>query len=43
MGTGGFFTGIKRQGRETDYSPPVSAEVKIMWIYTSTSPYAFMV
>jgi hypothetical protein len=24
------------------YSPPASAEVKKMWIYTSTPPYAFM-
>jgi hypothetical protein len=23
-------------------SPPTSAEVKKMWIYTSTPPYAFM-
>jgi hypothetical protein len=34
--------GIKRQGREADYSPPASDEVKKMWIYTSTLPYAFM-
>jgi hypothetical protein len=34
--------GIKRQGREADHSPPTSAEVKKMWIYTSTSPYTFM-
>jgi hypothetical protein len=30
-------SGVKRQGRETDHSPPASAEVK-MWIYTSTPP-----
>jgi hypothetical protein len=24
------------------YSPPTSAKVKKMWIYTSTPPYAFM-
>jgi hypothetical protein len=35
--------GVKRLGREGDHSPPASAEVKKMWIYTSTSPYAFMV
>jgi hypothetical protein len=35
--------GVKRQGREADHSPPASAEVKKMWIYTSTLPYAFMV
>jgi hypothetical protein len=34
--------GVKGQGREADYSPPTSAEVKKMWIYTSTPPYAFM-
>jgi hypothetical protein len=25
-----------------DHSPPASAEVKKMWIYTSTPPYAFV-
>jgi hypothetical protein len=34
--------GVKRAGREADHSPPASAEVKKMWIYTSTPPYAFM-
>jgi hypothetical protein len=29
-------------GREVDHSPPTSAKVKKMWIYTSTPPYAFM-
>jgi hypothetical protein len=33
---------IKRPGRKADHSPPTSAEVKKMWIYTSTPPYAFM-
>jgi hypothetical protein len=33
--------GVKRLGREADHSPPTSAEVKKMWIYTSTPPYAF--
>jgi hypothetical protein len=42
MGTGSSFPGVKRPGRETDHSPPTSAEVKKMWIYTSTPPYAFM-
>jgi hypothetical protein len=42
MGTGGFFPGGKAAGREADHSPPNIAEVKIMWIYTSTPPYAFM-
>jgi hypothetical protein len=29
-------------GRETDDSPAASAEVKNIWTYTSTLPYAFM-
>jgi hypothetical protein len=41
MGTGGSFPGVKRQVREADHSPPTIAEVKKMWIYTSTPPYAF--
>jgi hypothetical protein len=28
-------TGVKRQGLETDHSPPTSAEVNETWIYTS--------
>jgi hypothetical protein len=28
MGTRGFSLGVKRPGREADYSPPSSAEVK---------------
>jgi hypothetical protein len=42
MGTGGSFPGVKRPGREADHSPPASAEVKKMWIYTPTPPHAFM-
>jgi hypothetical protein len=42
MGTRGSFLGVKRQGREADHSPPTSAEVKKMWIYTSTLTYVFM-
>jgi hypothetical protein len=34
---------LKQAGRQGDHSPPASAEVKEMWIYTSTLPYAFMV
>jgi hypothetical protein len=34
--------GVKRPGRETDHSPPTSAEVKKMWIYTFAPPYAFI-
>jgi hypothetical protein len=33
---------VKRQVREADRSPPATAEVKKMWIYTSTPPYVFM-
>jgi hypothetical protein len=32
--------GVKRPGCEADRSPPTSVEVKKMWIYTSTPPYA---
>jgi hypothetical protein len=34
--------GVKRSGREADYSPPASADFKKMWIYISTPPHAFM-
>jgi hypothetical protein len=34
--------GVKRQGSESDHSPPSSAEVKNEWRYTSTLQYAFM-
>jgi hypothetical protein len=34
--------GVKGEGREADHLPETSAEVKKMWIYTSTPPYAFM-
>jgi hypothetical protein len=39
---GALSPGIKRPGRGADHSPPTSAEVKKMWIYISTPPYAFM-
>jgi hypothetical protein len=42
MGTGGSLAGVKLQGREADHSLPTSAEVKKMWMYTSTAPYVFM-
>jgi hypothetical protein len=32
----------KRLGREVDHLTPTSAEVKKMWIYTTTPLYAFM-
>jgi hypothetical protein len=31
-----WMPGVKRPGRETDHSPPSSAEVKNAWSYTST-------
>jgi hypothetical protein len=34
--TGALSAGVKRPGREVDHSPPTSAEVKKIWIYTST-------
>jgi hypothetical protein len=40
--SGALSPGVKWQGREADHSPPTSAEVKKMWIYTSTPPYVFM-
>jgi hypothetical protein len=38
----GYGGGVKWQECEADHSPPTSAEVKQMWIYTSTPTYAFM-
>jgi hypothetical protein len=35
---GGLSLGVMRPGRETDHSPPSSAEVKNAWSYTSTPP-----
>jgi hypothetical protein len=34
---------VKRQEREADHLPPTIADVKKMWICTSTPLYAFMV
>jgi hypothetical protein len=39
---GALSPGVKRLGRGADHSPPTSAEVKKIWIYTSTPSYAFM-
>jgi hypothetical protein len=39
---GALSAGLKRPGREADHSPPTSAEVMKMWIYTSAPPYVFM-
>jgi hypothetical protein len=38
MGTTGYFSSGKGAGRESDHSPPTSAEVKYMWSYISTPP-----
>jgi hypothetical protein len=42
MRTGGSFPWVKKPGREADYSPPTSVEVKKTWVYISTTPYVFM-
>jgi hypothetical protein len=42
MGIGGFLPVVKQLGHEADHSLPTSAEVKKMWIHTSTSPCAFI-
>jgi hypothetical protein len=34
--------GQSGRGVKLTYSPPASAEVKKMWIYKTTPPYAFM-
>jgi hypothetical protein len=34
--------GVKWLGHEAEHSPPASADVKKMWIYTFTPPYALM-
>jgi hypothetical protein len=39
---GSISSAVKRSGREADHSPTTSAEVKKMWIYVYTPPYAFM-
>jgi hypothetical protein len=39
---GALSPGVKRPGREADHSIPASAEVKKVWIYTSTLPYIFV-
>jgi hypothetical protein len=41
--TGTLSLGVKWLGREADYSPPSSAEVKNAWSCTSTPQYVFMV
>jgi hypothetical protein len=39
---GSSFPGVKRLGREVDYSFPSYTEVKNAWNFTSTPLYAFM-
>jgi hypothetical protein len=34
--------GVRRPGREAEYSPSTSAQVKKMWIYTTAPPSVFM-
>jgi hypothetical protein len=41
MATGALSSAVKQPEREADHSPPAAAEVKIIWIYTSTPPYVF--
>jgi hypothetical protein len=38
---GALSLGVKRPGRESDHSPPLSAEVKNAWSYTSTPSIRF--
>jgi hypothetical protein len=42
MGNWGNSPGVNRLGRETDDSPPSSAEVKNAWNYNSTPEYALI-
>jgi hypothetical protein len=42
LGVGGSFPGVKRPGREADFSPPSSTEFKNTWSYTLIPPYMFM-
>jgi hypothetical protein len=42
VGTGSLSLGVKRREREADHSPATIAEVKKMWIFTFTLPYAFI-
>jgi hypothetical protein len=39
---GALSPGVKRQGRETDHSPPTSTEVKKAWTYICTPPFALL-
>jgi hypothetical protein len=37
-----LFPSVNHPGREADHSPPASAEVKKIWIYTPIPPYVFI-
>jgi hypothetical protein len=39
---GALSPGVKRPVREANHSSPASAEVKKIWIFAGTPPYAFM-
>jgi hypothetical protein len=39
---GALSSRVKLPEPKADHSPPTGAEVKKMWIYTSTPPYVFM-
>jgi hypothetical protein len=41
-GSGSWLRVLAAVEAAADHSPPTSAEVKKMWIYTSAPPYAFM-
>jgi hypothetical protein len=40
--SGALSPGVKWPRRQADHSPPTSAKVKKMWVYTSVFPYIFM-
>jgi hypothetical protein len=40
--SGALSPGVKRPVREADHSPPTSAEVKKMWIYTAIKFYLYI-
>jgi hypothetical protein len=42
LSNGALSPGVKRPERESDHSSATSAEVKKIWIYSATPPYAFM-
>jgi hypothetical protein len=42
IGTGNYFSGVKRSKRKADHPPfPSNVEIKNKWSYTSTPPLAF--